>query len=201
MSRGLRAELAEILDLVERHVLVAGEIQQRIQQHRAVAGRQDEAVAVRPFRIGGVEFQELREQHGGDVGRAHRQAGMAGIRLLDGIHRQRADRVGHTGMIDARHDENPPEMSRLVAIRRVGERPRRKRWLATGSQGLDSTSVPGVQGSETPAGPKSCLAVHSLQAALRWPRLPRKFRPLNACRTANFPCAAASSQRSALLHE
>src|ERR1700716_4750271 len=35
-------------------------------------------------------------------------------------------------------------------------------------------------------GPKSCFAVHSSQAALRWPRLPRKFHHLNACRTANF---------------
>ena len=121
VSGGHGAELAEVLDLVERHVCIAGEIQQRIQQHRAVAGRQDEAVAVRPFRVGGVEFQELRKQHGGDVGRAHRQAGMAGFRLLDSIHRQRADRIGHTGMIDARHDENPSEMRCLVAIRRGGE--------------------------------------------------------------------------------
>jgi hypothetical protein len=35
-------------------------------------------------------------------------------------------------------------------------------------------------------GPKSCFAVHSSQAALRWPRLPRKFGRLNACRTADF---------------
>jgi hypothetical protein len=43
---------------------------------------------------------------------------VAGFRLLDGIHRQRTDRIGHTGMIDARHDENPPEMRCLEAIRR-----------------------------------------------------------------------------------
>ena len=36
------------------------------------------------------------------------------------------------------------------------------------------------------AGPKSCLTVHSFAAALRWPRLPRKFRLLNACRTGRF---------------
>ena len=50
MTRRQRSELAEMLDLVERHVLVAGEIQQRIEQHRAMAGRQHEAVAVRPVR-------------------------------------------------------------------------------------------------------------------------------------------------------
>ena len=36
------------------------------------------------------------------------------------------------------------------------------------------------------SGPKSCLAVHSLQPALRLPRLPRKFPPLKACQTADF---------------
>ena len=50
VARRQRSELAEMLDLVERHVLVAGEIQQRIEQHRAVAGREHEAVAVRPVR-------------------------------------------------------------------------------------------------------------------------------------------------------
>ena len=105
MAGGPGAELAEVLDLVERHVCIAGEIQQGIQQHRAVAGRQDEAVAVRPSGVGGVEFQKLREQHGGDIGRAHRQAGVAGFGLFDGVHRQRADRIGHTGMIDARHEK------------------------------------------------------------------------------------------------
>ena len=50
MAGGLRAQLAEMLDLVDGHVLVAGQIEQRIEQHRAVAGRQDEAVAVGPVR-------------------------------------------------------------------------------------------------------------------------------------------------------
>ena len=93
-----------------RHRLVAGEIQQRIEQHRAVAGRQHEAVAVGPVGSLGIEFQEVGEQHGGDVGHAHRQAGMAGIRLLDRIHGQRADGVGHAGWIDARRHRVPPEI-------------------------------------------------------------------------------------------
>jgi hypothetical protein len=48
VAGGLGAELAELLDLVDRHVLVAEEIERGIEQHRAVAGRQDEAVAIRP---------------------------------------------------------------------------------------------------------------------------------------------------------
>ena len=83
-----------------RHALVAGQMQQRVEQHRAVAGRQHEAVAVRPGRVGGIEFEEAREQHGRDIGHAHRHAGMAGLRLLDGVDRQEADRVGHFRMRD-----------------------------------------------------------------------------------------------------
>jgi hypothetical protein len=37
--------------------------------------------------------------------------------------------------------------------------------------------------------------VHSSEAALRWPRLPRKFHRLNACRTADF------AVRQALEHD
>ena len=136
-----------MLDLVERHVLVAGQVQQRIEQHRAVAGRQHEAVAVRPVRVGGVEFQELREQHGRDVGGAHRQAGMAGFRLFDGIHGEPADRIGHTGMIDLRHDENPPEMRCLVAVR-TGRMAAIRAWT-TGSRGWIAPRFPRVQGEET----------------------------------------------------
>ena len=95
----VRAELAEVLDLIDRHRLVAEEIEHRIEQHRAVAGREHEAVAVRPLRIGRIEFQELGEQHGRDVGRAHRQAGMPGLRLLHRIHRQRPDGVCHAVML------------------------------------------------------------------------------------------------------
>ncbi len=90
-----RAELAEALDLLDRHLLVAEQMEQRVDQHRAVAGREHEAVAVGPGRIGRIELQEAREQHGRDVGRAHRQAGMAGFRLLDRVHRERADGVRH----------------------------------------------------------------------------------------------------------
>ena len=95
MARGLRAQLAEVLDLVQRHVLVAQEIEQRIHQHGAVAGGEDEAVPVGPVRIGGIEFEELGEQHGGDVGGTHGQARMARIGFLDRIHAEGPDGIGH----------------------------------------------------------------------------------------------------------
>ena len=57
-----------------RHAGVAGQVQQPVEQHRAVAGREHEAVAVRPVRGAGVELQVPLEQHGRDVGHAHRHA-------------------------------------------------------------------------------------------------------------------------------
>ena len=100
MARRLAVQLAEVAQLAERQV-VAGQVQQRVEQHRAVAVRQHEAVAVGPVRIGRVVAQVPAPQRDGDVGHAHRRAGMAGVGLLHGVHRQRADRVGHQGR-DAR---------------------------------------------------------------------------------------------------
>ncbi len=38
VAGGLGAKLAELLDVLDRHVGVAGQVKQRIEQHRAVAG-------------------------------------------------------------------------------------------------------------------------------------------------------------------
>src|SRR5580700_11098857 len=65
MAWGDAVELPEILDVVEAHrrtigdalpvdAAHLGEVQQRIEQHAGVAGRQYEAVAVGPERIGRV---------------------------------------------------------------------------------------------------------------------------------------------------
>ncbi len=90
-----RAELAEALDLLDRHPLIAEQMQQRVEQHRAVPGREHEAVTIGPSRIGRIEFQEPPEQHGGDIGRPHGQAGVPALRLLHRIHGKRPDGVGH----------------------------------------------------------------------------------------------------------
>ena len=98
MARGPGVKLAEILELLQFHLGIAGEIEQRVEQHRAVAGGEHEAVAVRPIGVRGVELQESREQHGGHVGHAHRHAGVAGIGFLYGVHGERPDGVGHVLM-------------------------------------------------------------------------------------------------------
>jgi hypothetical protein len=71
-----------------------------------MAGRQDKAVAVGPAGLGGVEFQEAGEQHGGDIGHAQGQAGMPGFCGFHRIHRQRPDGVGEAagmGLIGQGH--------------------------------------------------------------------------------------------------
>ena len=83
-----RAELAKAFDLLDGHGFVAEEMQDCVKQHRAVAGGEHEAIAVRPGRLGRIEFQKSGEQHGGDVGGAHRQARVAGFGLFHCIHRQ-----------------------------------------------------------------------------------------------------------------
>src|SRR3546814_5587919 len=53
------AQLPEVADVVHRRPRVAGEVQQRINQHRTMASRQDEAVAVRRSEENTSELQSL----------------------------------------------------------------------------------------------------------------------------------------------
>ena len=105
MARRLRRELAELLDIVEAHRRLAGlpaigadlldprQIQQRVQQHRGMADRQHEAIAIGPVGMRGIVTQELRPDRPADRGQRHRRAGVARVGLLHRIHRQRPDRV------------------------------------------------------------------------------------------------------------
>jgi hypothetical protein len=96
VARGLAVQLSEAAQLAHRQ-FVAGEVQQRIQQHGGVAVAQHKAVAVGPMRVQRVVLEPATPQRHGHLGHAQRCAGVSGIGLLDGIHRQRADRVGHQG--------------------------------------------------------------------------------------------------------
>ena len=82
----------KFFEVVERQP-VAGQVQRRVQQHRRVPGREHEAVAVEPVRVGRVVLHHPRVQQVRQRGEGHRRAGMAGLGLLDGVHRERADRV------------------------------------------------------------------------------------------------------------
>ena len=52
-------------------------MQERVNQHGAVAVGQHEAVTVTPMWVAGVVVQMLAPQSDGDIGHAHRRAGMS----------------------------------------------------------------------------------------------------------------------------
>ena len=89
---GGAAELAEALQVVEREP-VAGEVEARVEQHRGVAGRQHEAVAVEPVGVGRVVLHHPRVEQVGQRSERHRGARMTRVGLLHRVHRERADRV------------------------------------------------------------------------------------------------------------
>ena len=93
MAFAMRSELAEALNLVERDGLIAREVEQREQQHRTMAVRQDEAVAVRPGGIGRIELQVAREERRGDFCHAERNTLMAFRGADDGVDGKKPDRI------------------------------------------------------------------------------------------------------------
>ena len=80
MARALAAPLTERLQIIDRQTEVE-QMQQRIDQHGAMARGQDEAVAADPLRIIGIEAEEFAPQRERVVRAAHRHARMAGIGL------------------------------------------------------------------------------------------------------------------------
>jgi hypothetical protein len=93
VARRLRVQLAELLDVVDADV-VAGQVQQGVDEHRAVAVGEHEAVAVGPLRVGRVVAQVVVPQHLGDLRHAHGGAGVAGFGLFDRVHGEGADGAG-----------------------------------------------------------------------------------------------------------
>jgi hypothetical protein len=58
-----------------------------------VAVGQHEAVAIGPDRVLRIEAQDLVPDRVDQRRQRHRRAGMTGLRLLDGLDRERADRI------------------------------------------------------------------------------------------------------------
>ena len=96
ITQGLTVQLAEVFQVFNAQV-VAGQVQQAVQQHRRVAVGEDEAVAIVEFWVGGVVVQEFRPQYFRHFRHAHRRAGVAGVGFLDGVGREEADGVGKLG--------------------------------------------------------------------------------------------------------
>src|SRR3984957_7106914 len=105
VTRTLTADLPEPLDVVEGNRelaetfilrvdrLDASEMQQCIKKHRGVAVRKHEAIAIGPDRIIGIEAKEMLPQRIGHRRQRHWGAGMSGIGLLHGVHRECANGV------------------------------------------------------------------------------------------------------------
>ncbi len=93
VARGLAVQLAEVLQVVDGQV-VAGQVQQRVDQHRAVAVGQHEAIAVGPLRVGRTVLQVVAPEHFGDVRHAHGGTRVAAVGFLHGIHAEGADGIG-----------------------------------------------------------------------------------------------------------
>ncbi len=101
MAGGRRAELAEVLEVVERDP-VPGQVQDRVQEHRRVPGGEHEAVARGPVGVLGGVAHDPRVEQVGHGRERHRRARMTRVGLLDRVHRQRADGV------DAQFVESDP---------------------------------------------------------------------------------------------
>ena len=92
VTRRHRSELAEILDFLERQI-IAGQMEQAVDQRRTVAGRKHEAISIEPERIARVVLEEILENDVPHRRGAEWQTGMTGIRLLNGVDREGANRV------------------------------------------------------------------------------------------------------------
>ena len=104
MARSFAVQLAEIFELSHGQ-LVAAQVQQGINQHRAVTVGQDKTVAVGPVWVQGVVLQVLAPQSDGHIGHAHGGPGVAGVRLLYCVHRKRAYRACH--LLGVGHGNTP----------------------------------------------------------------------------------------------
>ena len=105
MPGRLAVELAEPADVVERHRRLAEplvvrvhrlrlrEMQHRPEQHRGVAVRQHEPVAVGPDRVLRIEVHDAVPDRVDQRRERHRRAGVAGLGRLHRVDREGADRV------------------------------------------------------------------------------------------------------------
>ena len=108
-----RMKLAEIPQFLHGQV-VAGQVQDGIQQHGTVAVGHHEAVPVHPTGIGRVMPEEIVPQHFSDIRHAHRRAGMPGVGALNRIHTQCPDSIGK--LASGRNGYSPNRLRRKTPI-------------------------------------------------------------------------------------
>ena len=102
VAGGLGVELAEVLQVLDRQP-ISEQVQQRIEEHRRMARREHEPVAVAPGGVCGVVHHALGPDGVGRGRGAQRRARVAGVGLLDRVRRERTHRGDHLD-IDWLHD-------------------------------------------------------------------------------------------------
>uniref|UniRef100_A0A7C9CSZ6 Uncharacterized protein n=1 Tax=Opuntia streptacantha TaxID=393608 RepID=A0A7C9CSZ6_OPUST len=93
VTRGLAAPLPERFQVLFLNTIITSKMKQGILKHAAMASRQYEAIPVEPVRVLGIIPHYLIVQYMPHRRTTHRQTRMTRIRLLDGINRQKPDRV------------------------------------------------------------------------------------------------------------
>ena len=111
------------------------EMQRRVLEDAGVAGGEHEPVTVRPARTRRVGPQESLVDRVRERRERHRRAGMPGVRLLDCVHRERADRVDREPLDVVRHE--PPSSGLSCNV--------------NGSASTSRKSLPARWGSRPPA--------------------------------------------------
>lgn len=92
-----RSEATESAHLLDAHSRMASQMQQSVEQHRAVAVREHDTDAVRPFRTASIELQVLRVQRRRDLCHAKRDTLVSLATAHDGVNGKEADRVRPLG--------------------------------------------------------------------------------------------------------
>ena len=109
VSGGQAVPLTERFDLGEGEV-IAREMQERVQERRAVPGRENETIAVEPGRIGRIVPQVARPQGMSHCGRSEGQSWVSGPCLLDRVAREESqcvDAVRFGPFVCSNHRRSP----------------------------------------------------------------------------------------------
>ena len=80
---------ADVVLVVERQV-VAGQVEEAVEEHPRVPGGKDEAVTVGPVGVAGIVAEEARPEDVGHWLGIHRHPRVTGVSLLDRVHAQGA---------------------------------------------------------------------------------------------------------------
>ena len=98
MARRAAVQLAERLEIVYGEI-IAGQMQEAIEQHGGMPVGKHEAIPVRPGGIGWIVAQELTPQHARRIRKPQRCAGMSGTGHLHRIHGKHPQGMGQQAAV------------------------------------------------------------------------------------------------------